>query len=347
MSYTSNDYRHFATEARRAIRHHELKYRERLLCEIVIDYSLALDRLDAYIPTQRHLNIITGLGKSHISTALSELRKNRVLAVDDAAGLYTLNLDFAAWKVPSSFREDAWHRAALRTEQWLTAAARVTSEQLPLLEPLPDLDALMAEETRIELLSTRQAPAPGTGEQHHAGAITRGPQVSYRGGEPDTINSHRDAPPACGDHSAHSPAGLPVGDALTARIRESLELAESSQIGNSQVPESGTRTFNAFNASNSLHLNVSTKCAVPDLGTAHRKPTIESELLAEIERRCGPASRKFGGWWRLRIRENPPAVREALGDLAMRIRDPNLRPLKNPGAWLRDRFERITKHQHA
>jgi hypothetical protein len=314
-SHTPDDYARLEIHSRRALRQHELKERELIICHLIIDFSYARCRPAAWFPSQSHIAIITNISKGNISTFLAGLEGKRILLIDRAAGLYTFQADPSGWKVPSRFPTDAHARAAARVEDWIAEAADMRPEQLHLLEPLPDLDILLADEGRLEVL--RKTASPGT---------------------PLRADSE-------GSSALHPRGDMSDRAEINARIAHSLATAGGGQVPNlgTSVPNLGTPHLMHLSASYSSHLDESSKCAVPDLGTASRKPGIERELLGEIGRRCGKqALDEWGGWWRLRIRQHPVDVREALGELVLRAKDPRLQPLRNPGAWLRKKYLQLT-----
>ena len=311
--------------SRRALRRHALNERERLVAEIVLDFSYAIARPAALIPRQEIFVTLTGISKGNVSACLMALESARILHILRAEALYTFLPDSSTWKVKSRLASDAHVAEADRAEAWLVETAWVTPEQLHLLPPLPDLTLLLAADAREELINNH-----------------RGIPATRPGDQPDAT-------------SLGLPA-VPQGDELTARIAESLQrpvpspsptasppLVSDSGTGATESVQrcsrsSGNSPLNALNVSYRLPLNANIKCAVPESGTRGA----EGELLAEIRDVCGSdAMRQYGGWWRLQARNHPADIREALGDLKLRRLDPHHKRIRNPGAWLRDRYNRI------
>lgn len=70
------------------------------------------------------------------------------------------------------------------------------------------------------------------------------------------------------------------------------------------------------------------------------KRSEEELILVRIGSLAGDKERiENGGMWRLRFREHPVAVKEALGELQLRLLNPKDGPVKSLGAWLTDKFE--------
>lgn len=310
--------------SRRALRRHALSERERLIAEIVLDFSYAIGRPAALIPRQDIFVTLTGITKGNVSTVLLSLESARILNIIRAESIYTFLPDSSTWRVRSRLTSEAHVAAADRTEVWLVETARIQPEQLHLLPPLPDLDLLLAEDARKALSSS------------------------------ETFNAHSE--PLVADAISHGYSAVPRGSDLTARIADSLGLAVPLQPLNQSdpdiypVPESGTSSryggnshLNALNESYSSPLNA-IQCAVPDSGTMRRSENLEAELLAEITEVVGkPAMEKYGGFWRKLIRQDAIAVRDALSDLKLRRQDPRRKAVKCAGAWLRSRYQLIRK----
>lgn len=313
---TAVEFAHKEYLSRRALRRHHLSERERLIAEIIIDYSYALGRDDAYIPKDGIFVQLTGISKGHVSEVLGALDLAGVISIDRRGGRFTFKPDTSMWKVRSRLRSEAHIRAADRVEAWLSEAARVEVEQLHLLRPPPDFDRLMDDESWREAFHRDPIPV---GQEYRDD--NQGPTASRPGGDMDVAQ---------------------LRAKIAASLAETPAVSQVPEKGTS-VPDSGTPHLNEhLDVSYSSHLNATVNCSVPDSGT-RRLPAIERELLAEIRAICGEkAMQMYGGWWRLRIREKPVAVREAISDTKIRMRDPHLRPPKNPGGLLRDNFERIT-----
>ncbi len=321
-SDTALEFAHKEYLSRRALRRHHLSERERLIAEIIIDYSFALGRADAYIPKDGIFCQLTGISKGHVSEVLGALALAGVIRIDRRGGRFSFQPDTSQWKVRSRLRSEAHIRAADRVEAWLSEAARVEVEQLHLLRPPPDFDRLMDEESWSEAFQRDPIPV---GPEYRDGS--QGPTASRPGGDMDVAQ-------------------------LNARIAASLaQFPACPQVPEkgTPVPDSGTPHLNEhLDVSYSSHLNAASNCSVPDSGT-RRKPGLERDLLAEIREICfsrgkeagEEAMRVYGGWWRLRIRENAVAVREAISETKLRMRDPRLRSPKNPGGLLRDNYRRI------
>ena len=331
---TPEDFAYLERMSRRALRYHELKARQRLICDIIIDYSFALGRLNAYIRTQYHFSLITDISKGNISTIIASLERARVIQTNSSLGLYAINIDFESWSIPSQFRGDEWVRAAHRVEDWLTKAARLDEEQLHLLPPLPNLDALLAEESREELL--RQAASQGGGGDFSPNT----PAVSHR------VTAFHDG----GERSATALQAAIAASmnqySLTAAVSNS-EPENVPKMGTSKVPGLETSHLMHLDESYSSHLDESSKCVVPSLGTERRKPVLERELLGEISRLCGKtAMEKYGGYWRIQIRRDPVAVREAIAELKLRLGNPRGDGIKKtPGHYLRNKYREISGNE--
>lgn len=337
--------------SRRALRRHALNERERLVAEIVLDFSYAIARPAALIPRQDLFVTLTGISKGNVSTVLGSLEAARILHIIRAEALYTFLPDSSTWKVKSRLASDAHNAAADRAETWLIETARISPEQLHLLPPFPDLTLLLAAEAREEI-THRGEPASGRDDQHDAS--NRGQSAHDRGGD-SAIN-----------HATHG-GDIPEDSEILHRlIAASLEVPESGTVaqhssrscGNSTVPESGTcatphdRTprntvpdsgtpINALVETTSPINVINGRCGAGRLMIPRRapKPKLEAELLSEAGHILGCMDR-WGGRWRLAIRYSPVAVREALGNV--RLRKASGGKVRDWGAFAFDEFARIS-----
>lgn len=340
--------------SRRALRRHALTERERLVAEIVLDFSYALEQPAARIPRQDIFVTLTGISKGNVSSTLAALEAARVLHIDRAGGLYTFLPDASTWRVRSRLATAAHVAAADRTEAWLAEAARTAADQLFLLEPLPDLTLLLAADARESMGYLDHSAQPG---REYQCADSRASEPNH--GRESRGSSTR-AEVACshgGDHQHAATAPEDGGDVadfrdlqdLRRRIAESLDESHFAGGGESppEVPESGTSSrysgnsplnVNAVNViSKKSQLNVPFT-GVPKSGT---DGGTERELLDALRKACGEeAMRLWGGKWRMRIREDAPAVREALGDLKLHMVS-GRKIKKSPGHFLTDRYRRI------
>lgn len=337
------DYVYLERVCRRELRLHDFKPREFCVLSLILDHSYAIGRAEAFFQTQDQIAALTCIRKSHMSTVLGKLRVNNVINVHRGIGRYSLNSDSNSWKVSPLF-DDSQRRAVDRLESMLRQLNATPVEQLHLLEPLPDLDALIYEEARILVSST---PSPGVPR-----AINHGVSSLNRDGATSDIS---DEPPASGrrgDQGA-SPADVPPGDPFDSErlgrlIAASLDLKvvdDGSQFGNS-VPNSGTPLIRTINSeANASRLKEPYKPAVPISGTKRRRTELEAELLEALAMVTSPEEiKQNGGWWTLQIRRNASLVREAISDLRLRQMDRNLKPVRKPVGWLRSHYERLVRH---
>jgi len=77
----------------------------------------------------------------------------------------------------------------------------------------------------------------------------------------------------------------------------------------------------------------------------HLEPTAdEGETIRWLTEALGQAIMdQHGGGWRTAIREHKRAVVNACYEFRLRSNDPILMPLRNPGGWLRDKFNRLKR----
>jgi len=307
-SHTTSDYLHLERMARRELRYREIKYRHRAICEIIVDYSFGCGRDDAFIQTQNVFAQLTNISKGNVSTILCDLQEKKVVFCAPSAGLYEINLNFDQWGFESCFRDEFHHRAAHRYEDLLLQAAAVRKEQLHLIEPLPDLDALLADGARFEIL--RKIARPGENQTNRAdiggnaalpsddvlSASSHGTSVFGRGGDSNTgsdgstVSRHR------GDSGTQPPAegSLPSGAALEAKIAHSILTAGSSQIGNSgphissQIGNSGSQIGNSEGEKSS---RIGNSLAPARSSLIHNEET--TSLINDINERSGAGSHGF------------------------------------------------------
>jgi hypothetical protein len=309
------------------------------VCDVIIDYSYAFGRPHAYFGRDKVIAEITRISKGNISTILAELAVRNVIIVDRRGGRYIFQPDFSRWAYRSIFPSEAHARAADRIEMWLAEAARCEPEQLHLLEPPPDLDAIMAGEARVEL-SRSASPAAQSGTTREGstaltplGDRSAHTDISVRIAQSLAESEMWDAPRDSDPRASGNPVPFTGAGSIS-----------GSQFGNS-VPIPGTHHIDASKCEAiASHINV-TECRVPNSGTAllKPKPETERELLALIAQYCGKdCVDHWGGFWRKQIRANTVQVREAISDLRLRLADQHQRAVRNRGSWLRDRYDRLT-----
>lgn|GEM_PF-5951025 len=263
------------TRARSLLRRHKLGERERLVAEIVLDWSYAKGRPFAQIPQQNYFSLLTGISKGNISQILRSLARANILLIDHAADplpTYTFNVDAAAWRyVDTRLRDaDALARADA-IEAHLDRIASTSPEQLHLIEPLPDLARLLADDAREQALhsSTTHTSRHPSSFHTHGGRHAAHPGSRAAGEHPEIPSGSR--PSAEPDVTSLTDLRRRIADSLGCDIPP--EVPESGTEGHdplpgSQTPSSGTAHIKHLDASNSSHLMVSSKCAaVPDSGT--------------------------------------------------------------------------------
>jgi len=81
-------------------------------------------------------------------------------------------------------------------------------------------------------------------------------------------------------------------------------------------------------------------------GFSNREPldpgASEDEIVSWLRGALGtPTMDRYGGWWRLRIRESRWAALNTCMELRLRFTDTHLKPLRNPGGWARDQYLKL------
>lgn len=313
-----------AAHCRRELAAFDFRPREMAILNLVLRHSLDVGRDFAFFQTQGQIGALAGqISKGNVSTLLSRLTSAGVVTTDPALGRYQIQIDSDRWRVQPLHRSPAHRQAADRLESMLLSLAATAPEQLHLLEPLPDLDALLADENRADILS--RFPPHGTSALHRGPAPSAdncGPSVSTRSRDPDTISDEPTASSRRSENEAPSPvaATQPTGEDIRSQIAASLAQYPrnpSSQIRN-PVPKSGTPSLStSLNEETTSLINERSggkRLVIPD---APAKPQIEREILAEAAATLGDM-KKWGGFWRKAIRHDPLAVRDALAEIRLR-----------------------------
>lgn len=291
-----------ARQIQRSLREFHFTERERLLVEVILDYSLAAGRPAARIPRLEDFSTLTGISRGNVHSTLARLVAKGVLVT--TADLYRILpwSDLNRWMIAPRV-----HRAKLEAKRAELEAANRRPKPGELFAPDPDLA-----EARAEVC---QAPAPPPAEPWRHGLEALRAAVTA---VPDSGTN----PPRRRSRFGNKP-----------RVDEDQKADFAGVLA---VPESGTPSLNVqrLNASSKKQLNVERCPPVPDSGT-------EAELMACIGAVVGQEDMAFwGGDWRANwVRKHPRAVRSALGEFREKWRN-GWRPA-NAGAALKDLTKRM------
>jgi hypothetical protein len=96
---------------RKELRRHALHERERLLAEVILEYSFALGKPSVRIPRMALFTDMTGIAKSHVLVALRGLAEMNVISVDREGPTYAVNPNSGQWKVRFKAARESIRRA--------------------------------------------------------------------------------------------------------------------------------------------------------------------------------------------------------------------------------------------
>lgn len=345
------DFPHLESACWRALCRHDVSENEMVVAATIIRLSFVIGepflRLDYAIELAR----LTGLQKGKASEVVKRLTRGRALQVSADRCIYTFLPPSKAW--PWLFDERVNPQIADELERGIVWANKGGQRQGELFSPPVEqefAEALAIERMRAGLLEYHHAAAARFGGEHHFPATDRlltpapaplelssgeGPsrplETSGRVG-----NSSEESLPSGPEEASEMPAPRPL-------CPLSDDIEKGSRIEN-PGSESRTALLRALRASEESKALSPLKALRG--GFSNREPldpgASEDEIVAWLRGALGTATMdRFGGWWRLRIRESRWSAVNTCMELRLRLTDLHLKPLRNPGGWARDQYLKI------
>ena len=349
----------------RALCQHQVSERQMVVAATVIRLSFVVGepylRLDYAVELAR----LTGLTKGNAHTTVQTLVRGRALEVSADGKLYTFLPPSKAWPWLFAPRVDA--RAANDLEGAIVWANTGGDRQGQLFAP--DADREFTEALQIELMREALLERHRWATSQHFPEKDRQPKPAERDrGEPD--GPLGTTPASCGDTGVEefATAGEPHASYYFHPPRPPAdETAKGSRFGNpaeQKVPDSGTFTPESSRIGNpplrALRALVSSKEVVPNTKSLsglsakfpNREPMTwqthldpgasEEEILSWLRGVLGWAfMEKWGGMWRNSVRDCRLGVVETIANFKLRVQSHGMPD--NPGAWLRDQYNRFAR----
>jgi len=342
------DYQKLAIVCWRALFRHDLSENEMVIAGTVIRLSFEIGEPCVRLTYAKELSDATGILKSAVSTTVKKLHRNRALQVSQDRCVYTFLPPSKSWPWVYEMRADA--RLADETERGIIWANK-GEQQAEFFSPPVEQEfgeALAMERARESLL-----------EFHNAAA------ARYAGGSIFPATDRLPTPaPAPHELSSREGPARPLGTAGRGETPSAASLAvrpeEASDLSaprSFSMPceftnrEPGSRIMNAplrdFKDSEgakalkplkALRAEFTNREPLESLDPGANEEQIMAFLLVALGR---PTMEKFGGWWRLRVRESRWAAINLCMELRLRLTDQHLKPLRNAGGWARDQYFKI------
>lgn len=351
---TALDYPQLESLCWRALCRHHLDAREMVVAATVIRLSFGLGQPCLRLGYAVELARLTGMSKGSCHDVVAGMERFRLLEVSDDRRILTFLPPTSSrpWLYKLRVKESdlpmvdeleraiVWAQQGPQQEDYLAPASATEFTGMQAMERLRAelLEAHRASAglaPRENFPVTDRSPTPAPAERLSSGeGPTRPLETAMGGGQSSVAES------LCAETPEESSNGL--GPRHVSRVIHAERF--SNREPGSQVENLPLRALRASEES-----KASKPLRALRGGFSNREPLTtldpgadEEEIMRWLVRALGkPTMDKFGGWWRLRVRESRWAALNVCMELHLRLTDTRIKPLLNPGGWARDQYFKI------